>query len=233
MNVFWLEQREADVPEKNNWLSPREIVILNALRFVKRRQSWRLGRWTVKRALADCLNFPVLSSALARIEVVPAPSGAPELIVDNQPIDIAVSLSHRNGRAVCALAPTAVELGCDLELIEPHSDAFLTDYFTQDEQELVDNQPESRRQETLAILWSGKESALKALREGLRLDTRCVRVEPESVLFDSDAWSPIRVRYQDSHILHGWWQAADNMVRTLVAVPLPAPPIPLRIASFY
>jgi hypothetical protein len=34
----------------------------------------------------------------------------------------------------------------------------------------------------LALLWSGKESALKALRAGLRLDTRCVIVTPVDAL---------------------------------------------------
>jgi len=30
----------------------------------------------------------------------------------------------------------------------------------------------------MALLWSGKESVLKALRVGLRLDTRCLVVDP-------------------------------------------------------
>lgn len=46
-----------------------------------------------------------------------------------------------------------------------------------EEQELVARAPE--RDELVALLWSGKESALKALREGLRLDTERSRYANE------------------------------------------------------
>jgi 4'-phosphopantetheinyl transferase len=64
-------------------------------------------------------------------------------------------------------------------LIELRSDAFVADYFTAEEQPLVaraSSPVDGLR--LLAPVSSGKESALKALREGLRLDTRCVIVMP-------------------------------------------------------
>ena len=54
MHVYWLEQTEANVPEDNTWLSPREVAFADRLRFAKRRADWRLGRWTAKRAGAAC-----------------------------------------------------------------------------------------------------------------------------------------------------------------------------------
>jgi 4'-phosphopantetheinyl transferase len=52
MDVYWLDQTQADVPAGDEWLCAREAACLARLRFAKRRADWRLGRWTAKRALA-------------------------------------------------------------------------------------------------------------------------------------------------------------------------------------
>lgn len=233
MHVYWLEQTEQDLPEEYDWLSPKEISFLNGLRFAKRRADWRLGRWTAKRASAFYLNLPRSLPALASIEVRPALSGAPELFFENKPAPVSISLSHRNHRAVCFIAPAAVDVGCDLELIEQHTDAFIGDYFSTDEQALVMRRPLGDRSLLLALLWSAKESALKALRMGLRLDTRCVIVEPLDLSVDPHRWNPLRVRYANSKIFSGWWQNTNDIVRTVVAAPPPNPPIPLRIGNHF
>jgi 4'-phosphopantetheinyl transferase len=142
-----------------------------------------------------------------------------------------------------------VELGCDLELIEPRSDAFVADYFTSEEQALVAEAPAAERSRLLALLWSGKESVLKALREGLRLDLRCVSVrldaapqgENEAVGLEDPAlafqphgpagWRPLHVRYAGGRIFHGWWQCTATRLRTLVAAPPPRPPVLLKIPT--
>jgi 4'-phosphopantetheinyl transferase len=231
MDVYWLEQNQADVPAENDWLSTKEVVFQDSLRFAKRRADWRLGRWTAKRTVAVCLRLPCSPLALARLEICPAPTGAPEVFLENKRAGLTISISHRSDRAICAVGPAAVELGCDLERIEPHSDAFLADYFTAQEQALVARQPGPERLRLLALLWSGKESALKALHAGLALDTRSVIVDLVSPTVGDRGWSPFRVRFTGGRIFDGWWQAADPMVRTLVAAPPPAPPIALAKLS--
>lgn len=318
--VYWLEQSEADVPAENDWLSANEVNRLNGMRFAKRRTDWRLGRWTAKRALAACLNFPTQSqaleavknpagadrkvcegrsgpvlrtpegvcqpgnaglfrSSLARIEIRSAPSGAPEVFFGNNlapaprskaqaqtltprlpvvgpgPAPVTISLSHRAGVAVCAVALSGGALGCDLEMIEPRSDAFVADYFTMEEQALVGRASEADRPWLLALLWSGKESTLKVLGAGLRLDTRCVSVDGSGILdlqseigmvtpadaqqpqqgpairnleTEIDKWRPLQVRHTDGQTFHGWWQHTGNLLRTLVAAPPPLPPILLK-----
>lgn len=232
MDVYWLEQIEADVPVENDWLSTSEAIFLDGLRFARRRAHWRLGRWTAKRALAVCLNLPGSPPALAKIEICPSPSGAPEVFIDNRPAALAISLSHRSDRAVCAVAPSAVELGCDLELIEPRSDAFIADYFTPEERALVMRQPAAQRPRILALLWSAKESALKALRAGLRLDTRSLSVDLVDVSLGVTGWSPLQLCSTGGKIFQGWWQSADPMVRTVVVAPPSPPPIPLKITAY-
>ena len=232
MEVHWLEQTEADVPADDDWLGASEVTFLGGLRFAKRRADWRLGRWTAKRALAIWLGMPSHPEVLAKIEIRPAPSGAPEVFVANKPGAVTVSLTHRGRRAACAVAPSGIEMGCDLEMIEPHSNSFISDYFTVEEQVLVTEAPEADRLRLLALLWSAKESALKALHKGLRLDTRSVVVSPVEDLFDLNGWSPLQVHYTDSQVFHGWWQQADDIVRTLVATPPPNPPIRLTIPGY-
>jgi len=243
MNVYWLEQTLADVPADDHWLSANESARLHTMRFPKRRADWRLGRWTAKCAIRACLNMRDQSHDLPAIEVLAAPSGEPEVFVGSQPAALTISISHRDGRAACAVAMSAVALGCDLETVEPHSDGFVTEFFTAEEQVLVARAPAADRPCLLALMWSAKESALKALHEGLRLDTRSVIVDPSPrhSKEDGDAyikdtklrpsgsgWQPLQVRYANGQTFQGWWQLSGELVRTLVAVPPPAPPVPLK-----
>jgi 4'-phosphopantetheinyl transferase len=246
VDVYWLEQSVADLPEQNGWLSTSDMARLNGLRFEKRRADWRLGRWTAKRALAAYLNLPAHLQALAEIEIRPALSGAPEVFLANKPADVTISLSHSAGIAICAVAVSGAALGCDLEIVEPRSDAFVADYFTTEEQELITGAHSADRSQLVTLLWSAKESALKALREGLRLDTRSVAVTPLAVWpesksedqdgdpappfqpsFNCSSWHPLQVRFSVDQVFQGWWQHAHNVVRTMVATPSPSQPIPL------
>ncbi len=229
-HIYWLGQTQADVPAENDWLSFKECVCLNGLHFAKRRDDWRLGRWTAKCAVASFLNLPADAQGLARIEIRPASSGAPEVFVGNEPAAVTISISHRSGAAICAVAVLGVDLGCDQEAIEARSEAFVADYFTEDEQALVARTSEAERSWLVTLLWSAKESALKALREGLRLDTRTVAASPLDQTADPNGWRPLRV-CADGRTFQGWWQQAHGMVRTFVADPPPDPPILLSMPT--
>jgi 4'-phosphopantetheinyl transferase len=246
MKVYWLEQTEEDVPVERDWLSARELAQLNAMRFAKRRADWQLGRWTAKNALAACLCVPEDHLSLAKIELRPASSGAPEVFFANKPAPATISLSHREGVAVCAVALQSGALGCDLEMIEARSDAFLDDYFTFEEQELVAQTPEDDRCRLLALLWSAKESALKALHAGLRLDTRSVSVllpilprrrigsgercreQPTESL---QPWLRLHVRCAHGQSFHGWWKQTGRFIRTVLGTELSLPPMLLTPSS--
>lgn len=234
MRIYWLEQTEAEVPAENQWLSAQEAVCLSGMRFAKRRADWRLGRWTAKHAVAACLNLRTDLQALAEIEILAASSGAPEVLLHGQPAGIAISLSHRDHTALCTVAPAGTSIGCDLETVEPRCDAFVDDYFTAEEKALIARASVQEQPLLLALLWSAKESALKALHVGLRLDTRCMCVSPADEspqpggekwqdpcpVFQSlnpDAWRPLRVRYSGGRVFGGWWRFKDHLVRTAVS----------------
>jgi 4'-phosphopantetheinyl transferase len=227
INVYWLEQSEADIPQQNLWLSANEVLRLDCMRFPKRRTEWRLGRWTAKNAVAQYLQLGDRLNSLAELEIRSGLSGAPEGFIDNKPAAVAISLSHRSGKAACAIAAFGVAIGCDLEIVEPHSDAFLSDYFTMEEQILIASA--ANRNLCATLIWSAKEGALKALGEGLRLDTRSVIVSPSRASFGTSfgtmEWHSVQVRHESGRVFYGWWQASEGRVRTLVGSPAPMSPI--------
>ncbi len=228
--IYWLEQTEADVPPEDDWLSPGERVILEGLRYAKRRADWRLGRWVAKCA-ANAYLKSIPPTSLAEIEIRALPSGAPQVMLPNGLAPAAISLSHRSGIGMCAIGRPDTAIGCDLEVVEAHSTAFMRDYFTEEEEWEIAQAPAGRLQTLVAVLWSAKESALKALQEGLRLDTRSVSVRLGSWANETARWYPLQVRYQRGELFHGWWQQTGNVVRTLVARPKPEMPMQLAMAG--
>jgi 4'-phosphopantetheinyl transferase len=233
--VYWLEQTYADVPGADHWLSPAEQVRLRGLRFAKRRNEWRLGRWTAKRAVASFLKLPQSSQAFSGICIRAADCGAPEVFLDDRLVlgpsalpAPAISLSHRAGAALCAVALPGVELGCDLETLEPREESFLQVYFTAEEQALVRQGPASDRARLLALLWSAKESALKMMRVGLRADTRSVAVTPREHL-SAQEWHRLEVRSACGTLFQGWWRTRGCKVMTVVVNPAPDRPVRLPL----
>lgn len=237
METHWLEQTAANLPTHDDWLSAEEAVFLSRMRIPKRRADWRLGRWTAKRAAAAYLNLPADPRALREIEVRPATTGAPELFLANRPAAVTISISHRAGIAACAITIGDARLGCDLELIEPRDAGFVADCFTAEEQALIARTQEQDRPRLVTLLWSAKESALKALREGLRVDTRSLAVtlpDHKHAHTGLDPWRSLQVRYTGGEVFRGWWQSTSEIVRTLVGVPDPNAPVLLEeCGAFY
>jgi 4'-phosphopantetheinyl transferase len=91
---------------------------------------------------------------LAAVELRPAPFGSPEAFIHGRAAPAQVSLSHSRGWGLCAIARLGVEVGCDLETVEPRSPAFPIDYFTVEEQEPVARTPVASRDRMLTLLWS-------------------------------------------------------------------------------
>lgn len=232
MNVYWLEQSEANVPADNDWLSSYEATCLSGMSIAKRRADWRLGRWTAKSAVSIYQDLPPQPHVFKKMEIRPATSGAPVVFLFNQPAALRISLSHCAGTAACAVT-TSGQIGCDLEIVEQRTAAFVGDYFTSEEQTLIARASDHDRPRLVTLFWSAKESALKALHEGLRLDTRCVTVNPLSASFDLNGWSPLQVRYSEGQLFYGWWQSMDNIVRTVVAAEPMQPPISLAAPKHF
>lgn len=230
--VAWLALELAEVPDDDAWLSEGERGVLGRLTVPKRRRDWRLGRRAAKLALAAELGLP--SAALPRLEVRAAASGAPEAYLDGVALPRVVSITHSEGRGVAASSAAPCRLGVDLEVVRPRERAFLEDWFTDAERARMRDDP---RGEPLVstVFWSAKESLLKALREGLRVDPRNLDVDlraEAAAVTDPERWGALAVAIVPSgERFAGRWRALDAHVLTVVAHPAPDTPTELRLSG--
>lgn len=211
--VYWFVQQLSDCAGDNNWLSRREKSVLDGLVFTKRRSDWRLGRWTAKQTVLRCCAS---ERALNAIEILARQDGSPQLFLNNRPAEFSISISHSHHTALCAVDPSGAAVGCDLEFIEPRSETFIADYFTEQEMAWVRSTRSALKDWVTNLIWSAKESALKVLKEGLRMDTRLINVEP--VNFDpSSAWQPFEINIPEQQNLFGVCRSRQGFVLTIVS----------------
>lgn len=187
-----------ELPPDDDWLGPRERAVLAGLRFSARRESWRLGRHAARRLLG------------ADVEVLPSPAGPPCVWRGAMQLPVSLSISHRDEVALCAVADGTVALGCDVERVEPRSVAFLEDFLTPLERAAVTEASDPEAQANL--IWSAKESALKALHTGLRRDTweLEVTVGAAGELVVDDLPNQRRMR-------GAWWRDGGRVFTVVVA----------------
>ena len=221
-------QKAEDLPGDDDWLAADECARLQSMSVAKRRADWRLGRWTAKRAILDAWphivgerELPDASSLVIRA----APDGAPEAYVLDERARLTISISHSAHHGLSAVAAGFVAMGCDIEEIAERSSRFAEDYFTEREQAILVDMAGEERALVTTLIWSAKESALKALREGLRLDTRAVEVDLAGSLAGSSArsgpaggeWRPLIARFGARQTFHGLWRTHGRFVLTVVA----------------
>ncbi|KUL25615.1 4'-phosphopantetheinyl transferase family protein [Actinoplanes awajinensis] len=223
----WMARGEAAVPGGTRWLSGAEARRSAALAYPKRRTEYLLRRLAVKHTVAAVTGRPAEPVALAAIEVPNAPDGAPYVLVDGVRAAFDASVTDRAGWAVCVLGR---RVGCDLELVEPRSPAFVRDFLTAAEQRFVAGcRPGDDRDAAANLIWSAKESALKVLRSGLRRDTRSVQVDIRAV--GPDGWGQLSVRQATGPPITGWWRREGAYLLTVATGAPTLPPIALECPS--
>jgi 4'-phosphopantetheinyl transferase len=229
-------------------LCEEERQRLSTLKVAKRRCDWLLGRWTAKHLIQGYLAESVGSVlSLDRIQIANAEDGSPYSLLqqpnsEHQRLPLSLSISHSHGHAFCALcpetdgepmlahngevlAPQATgarwNLGCDIEWVERREQNFVSDFFTAQEVRDVMGTPVEQRDRRVTAIWSAKESVLKSLRTGLRIDTRRITCHfaPEDLA--AEAWSPLAVLL-DSGLVnefpgawYAWWQVQEEFVLTM------------------
>jgi 4'-phosphopantetheinyl transferase len=222
LNVHLAVSRPDQVPSGDAWLTPAERAALRRPMVPKRRQDWRLGRWVAKQAVAGALKQ--IGAGFDRtLSVLAAEDGAPELrLPGGERFPMSISISHCAGLGFAAVAAGAA-LGCDVERVEHRSDRFVADYLTARERAFVaavGRGPYTRAWAT-TLVWSAKESALKALRQGLRADTRSVEVHAQGLDGTasgvSGSWSALEVTTRSGERLAGHWRLAAGAIWTVVA----------------
>jgi len=225
--MHWVAHGECELPSTDDWLSERESMQVAAIRFTKRRSEYLTRRWTAKRAVATVVGLDHSSTSLATVEIRNRDSGAPYVEVGREPAAIDLSLSDRAGWAVCLVGPpgsaAAGSLGIDLEIVEPRTDRFVTDFFTVREAEYVLGLPAGEpRNEAANLIWSAKEAALKLQQVGLRADTRTVEVTLDRNT-RPDGWAALVVTGSRGDPMPGWWRR-DGVFLSTIAFADECPP---------
>jgi 4'-phosphopantetheinyl transferase len=219
-SVTWLSAGVGDVPVGDDWMDDELANRLAGLRYAKRHSEARLSRWTAKLAVANTFGLAVDYATLRTVTIRNAWDGAPYACIDGRSVNAVIAMTDRADWAVCAVLPGVARIGCDLELVEPRSPAFVRDYFTAAEQELVAS---TTATDVVAnVIWSAKESALKVLRTGLRRDTRTVEVNLDGTVAAS--WQPLSVEEVGGRTFPGWWIRYGDFVLTCVAERPTGPP---------
>lgn len=227
--IHWLIQSTNAHPNLSRAVPPPRLLNTDEhahfvkLKTDKRRRDWLLGRWTAKHLLQAMHERRTGQRyAMTEFEIRSAPSGAPQAYLCGSPC-YPLSISHSAQHALCvATANKNVHLGADIEHIEQRSDAFVMDFFTEEELDIVCTMAGAERDVIATAIWSAKESVLKALRLGLVVDTRAVscHIEPSYRAFEG--WTPFNITFDQRHLavehsVIGWWRLHENFVITVAA----------------
>lgn len=209
--LHWLSQNLSDVPQSDDWLSEAERSVLAGLHFTKKRDDWKLGRWTAKQAICACQMKD--SAAFSNLEIRAAEDGAPTAFWDNEPAKVSISISHSHEKSFCVVGPPGCGTGCDLEWIEPREVNFAGDYFRPEEISYLQQAP-AEQALVVNLIWSAKETVLKILRQGLRRDTRSVAIHPGFLGLEGawNAWTGHCL--ESSRVFCGWWRSWEGYIYT-------------------
>jgi 4'-phosphopantetheinyl transferase len=220
---LWLTVTAADLPKDHAWLGPRERHVLAGLSVPHRRHDWMLGRLAAKRASLVAAQW-LVGLGGGEVEIIAAPDGAPEAWLDGRPAPFTISLSHSGGLGACLVVRAGVMAGCDVELVERRALVFAADWFTEAELKLVSDTSSDRRDLLVTLIWSAKESVLKAVRQGLRVDPRHVEVRLVETDSADEGWRPL-LAIEAGRRFNGWWRREGQLVMTAVMDPADRSPV--------
>ena len=207
-------------------LSTEELRRFDQLRFPKRRDEWLLGRITAKTLLRRCV--PELDGIEFRcLTIANHPQGAPYALLNGDPLPYPLSITHRAGLAAAAVTTSpGIGLGIDLEWVEERDASFYTDYFTPGESRVLTEVASGELASIGTLIWSAKEAMLKALGQGLRVDTRSVEVLRIGNI-SNQGWKELELMApgMPDTLWHGYWRRVENHICTVVLIGAAGQPV--------
>lgn len=232
--IFWLISFEKENPwlegskDVESFLTRDELLQYQSFRFKKRQNEWLHGRWACKYLFRHSQDDSSSVSDL-QVQIKNEAQGAPfmQSFPDGSRLPVTISISHRDQIAFCGLSDNpGIDIGVDIEKIESRSEAFMKDYFTNNEYTFGQSKKNPDEKDLwFTLCWSLKEAGLKALGKGLRLDTRCIEVNENDEINlkltnEVFKWRKIRIKWlDDSHSTRwlSYWAIKDGYVYTIAA----------------
>lgn len=161
---------EEHVEMWRSWLSMEERRCLQSFGSEKRRREFTLGRAAARQLVGQHLDL--------------APSEVPLVVADDGAVDVVgrdlhLSIAHSGPHAVATLAPHPV--GVDLEAVVERDHSLIRFLLHPDERDRVMRLFPYDTAPTIVLLWTLKESVLKARRSGFRLSPKKLRIDLEEV----------------------------------------------------
>ena len=222
--IYWtystFSQEDIDRFERDadKLLSEEEKRAYRKLTIPKRREEWLASR-----ILAKCLVTKVFAErdlGMCEVEVHKEASGMPFIVLDGKRVG-RLSLSHSGKAAVIAFSPDSnARVGVDIERLEERTTQMTDLFFTPHESRWVASFEGYQLALAQNLVWSAKESYLKAIGKGLHLDTRKVAIgNVDLVNSNSGIWHDIAFSTdsQDEMQYAMVFQARRNYVLTLCA----------------
>jgi len=151
-----------------SWLSGEEGECIQSFGSEQRRRHFLTGRAVARQLLSDQLGVSPAAVPLRRAE-----DGA----VDVEEANWRLSIAHSGNRALAVAARHPV--GGDVERLTPRDPEVARFLLHPDERDLLDTLPYDRNR-TLLLLWTLKESVLKARRTGFRMSPKALRLTVEA-----------------------------------------------------
>ncbi len=183
----------------------------------KRKREWLASRWLVKYLVAK-VNAQNGTLPLNTITIQKMESGAPVAVIEGVGRVGWLSMSHSRDAVLVGYSPDAeCRFGVDLEFIEPRSPELLEDFFTPFEIQWVSSSPENKKEFRANLVWSAKEAYLKAIEQGLRVETRTIEIKPLPVQELNNGWERLDFSAHGSSVSVWslWFMHAHDYVLTL------------------
>lgn len=210
----WIETVQARLEV---YLSPPELMVYQSMAVPKRKVEWLAGRVFAKQIIKNSVQNAADVPDNA-VEIRKGILGAPEVYVQGLQLPIRISVSHSQQAVLAAVCTDPeIEFGIDMEVIEERDQAFIDDYFTPSEREWICEAGSAAQALRSTLLWSAKESVLKALRIGLRVDTRSVEVSSDPENNPVDGWNRLTAlsSLEEQKTWQIFWQVQQRFVLTL------------------
>ncbi len=148
-----------------NNLQRDELEKYSSIKIEKRKNEWLAGVIAAKTALRNLM--PNLENSDILIEK--SDLGKPIAVTNKGKKKTFVSITHSNGYAI-ALVSSSLNVGIDLEIIEPRDSSLIDELLAPKEQSLLNIKNQDISDEKLTIIWAAKEAVSKVLGIGLNID---------------------------------------------------------------
>ncbi len=216
--IFWLAEHQSatDLSMTESLLTSEEALVFARLSNELRRAEWLLGRSLAKQLVQRYFEVTRQPEPDRReIGILPGATGAPVVHIDGTPQSLALSISHSQGAAICALTPEpGLRIGVDIERIAPRDDAFLLDFFGASERAEVASARIEERALLATAIWSAREAFYKAAGTGIPLQQGVMEVAIDGM--PANEWRPFTLCHAGEGGWEGSWRVWGEYVMAVV-----------------